>query len=183
MWVSPRLFLEQLSGNFNSPLSRQFNSRHYNILHFCRDADDALIWRRFKHTIKNRGRPRNLTSGKVARLDFLGGYFPSLSINLVGMSKDMGRRLPQLCYIKIKFLIIWVLLQSESPWQRNDAITFFIYLCVSLYQEFFLRNRLKEYVPAIIASIMAKFEEILWERFRNILKCSFKNHKNSEIAC
>jgi len=25
--------------------------------------------------------------------------------------------------------MIWVLLQSESPWQRNDAITFFIYLC------------------------------------------------------
>ena len=79
--------------------------------------------------------------------------------------------------------MIWVLLQSESPWQRNDAITFFIYPCVSLYQEFFWRNRLREYVPAIIASIMAKFEEILWERFRNILKCSFKNHKNSEIAC
>ena len=32
--------------------------------------------------------------------------------------------------------MIWVLLQSESPWQRNDAITFFIYLCVSLFQEF-----------------------------------------------
>ena len=28
--------------------------------------------------------------------------------------------------------MIWVLLQSESPWQRNDAITFFIYLCVLL---------------------------------------------------
>ena len=39
-----------------------------------------------------------------------------------------------------RFLMIWVLLQSESPWQRNDAITFFIYLCVSLYQEFFDRN-------------------------------------------
>ena len=26
-----------------------------------------------------------------------------------------------------------ILLQSELPWQRNDAITFFIYLCVSLY--------------------------------------------------
>ena len=50
--------------------------------------------------------------------------------------------------------MIWVLLQSESPWQRNDAITFFIYLCVSLYQEFFLRNRLREFVPAIIASII-----------------------------
>ena len=79
--------------------------------------------------------------------------------------------------------MIWVLLQSESPWQRNDAITFFIYRCVSLYQEFFWKNRFREYVPAIIASIMAKFEEILWERFRDISKCSFKNHKNSEIAC
>ena len=79
--------------------------------------------------------------------------------------------------------MIQVLLQSESQWPRNNAITFFIYLCVSLYQEFFLRNRLKEFVPAIIASIMAKFEHILWERFRNILKRSFKHHKNSEIAC
>ena len=26
----------------------------------------------------------------------------------------------------------WVLLQSRSPWQRNDAITFFIYLCFSV---------------------------------------------------
>ena len=33
--------------------------------------------------------------------------------------------------------MIWVLLQSESPWQRNDAIAFFSYLCVPLYQEFF----------------------------------------------
>ena len=33
--------------------------------------------------------------------------------------------------------MIWVLLQSESPWQRNDVITFFMYLCVSLFQEFF----------------------------------------------
>ena len=58
--------------------------------------------------------------------------------------------------------MIWVLLQSESPWLRNDAITFFIYLCVSLYSEFFfLRNRLREYVPAITASIKAKFEQIL----------------------
>ena len=77
--------------------------------------------------------------------------------------------------------MIWVLLQSESPWQRNDVITH-LSLCFSVPGVFW-RNRLKEYVPAIIASIMAKFEEILWERFRNILKCSFKNHKNSEIAC
>ena len=37
---------------------------------------------------------------KVARLDFLGGYLPTLSINYFGMSKDMGKRLPQLYYIK-----------------------------------------------------------------------------------
>ena len=39
---------------------------------------------------------------KVARLDLWGGYLPSLSINYVGMSKDMEKRLPQLYYIKMK---------------------------------------------------------------------------------
>ena len=40
--------------------------------------------------------------------------------------------------------MIWVLLQSESSWQRNDAIWLFIYLCVSLHQEFFfLKKSLK----------------------------------------
>ena len=32
----------------------------------------------------------------------MGGYLPSLSTNYVAMSKDMGKRLPQLCYIKMK---------------------------------------------------------------------------------
>ena len=36
--------------------------------------------------------------------------------------------------------MIWVLLQWESPWQCNDAILFFIHLCVSLYQEFFFKE-------------------------------------------
>ena len=39
---------------------------------------------------------------EVARLDFLGGILPSLSINYVAISNDMGKRLPQLYYIKIK---------------------------------------------------------------------------------
>ena len=57
--------------------------------------------------------------------------------------------------------MIWVLSQSESPWQRNDAITFFyLPLCFSV-PGVFLKNRLREYVPAIIASIMARFEQIL----------------------
>ena len=39
---------------------------------------------------------------KVARLEVLGGYLPSLSINYVAISNDMGKRLPQLYYIKMK---------------------------------------------------------------------------------
>ena len=49
----------------------------------------------------------------------------------------------------------------ESPWQPNDAVMFFdLFLCFSVPGVFF-RNGLREYVPAIIASIMAKFEQIL----------------------
>ena len=33
---------------------------------------------------------------------FLEGYLPSLTLSYVGMSKDMGKRLPQLYYIKMK---------------------------------------------------------------------------------
>ena len=33
---------------------------------------------------------------------FLGGYLPSLSINYVTISNDMGKRLPQLYYTKMK---------------------------------------------------------------------------------
>ena len=33
---------------------------------------------------------------------YLGRYLPSLSLNYVGMSKDIEKRLPQLYYIKMK---------------------------------------------------------------------------------
>ena len=33
---------------------------------------------------------------------FFGGYFPSLSINYVAMSKDMEKKSPQLYYVKMK---------------------------------------------------------------------------------
>ena len=66
-----------------------------------------------------------------------GWYQPRFSINYVGMSKDVEKRLPQLSYIKMKISYDVGLLQSESPWQRNNAIAFFIYLCVSLCREFF----------------------------------------------
>ena len=56
--------------------------------------------------------------------------------------------------------MIWVLSQSESPWKRNDAITFFLFIFCFSVPGVFLRNRLRENVPAMIASIMAKFEKI-----------------------
>ena len=63
--------------------------------------------------------------------------------------------------------MIWVLLQLESPWRRYDAITFFISMFFfSLYQESFEdRHSLRKYVPAIVASIMAKFEQIFMRAF------------------
>ena len=60
--------------------------------------------------------------------------------------------------------MIWDFLQSESAWQSNDAITFFYFsLCFSVPRVFVFKKMLKEvrYVPAIIASIMSRFEQML----------------------
>ena len=73
----------------------------------------------------------------------------------------MGKRLPQLYYIKMKiscdlgFIAIGV---TMATLQRHYV--FYLSLCFSV-PGVFLRNRLREFVPAIIASIMAKFEQIL----------------------
>ena len=86
-----------------------------------------------------------------------------------------------LLYKDENFFVIYVSLTSELPWQRNDAITLFTCLCISRYQDFFFGNGLREFVPpSSVASIMAKFEQILRDRFGNILKKSFKGHKRSE---
>ena len=47
---------------------------------------------------------RPILLGNLRWLDwiFWGWYLPTLSINYVGMSKDMEKRLPQLYYIKMK---------------------------------------------------------------------------------
>ena len=77
------------------------------------------------------------------------------------MSKDRGKRLPQLYYIKMKisydlgFIAIGV---AMATYRRH----YVCYLPLSFsVPGVFLRNRLREYVPAIIASIMEKFEQIL----------------------
>ena len=46
---------------------------------------------------------------------------------------------------------------------------------------FFFQKSLKgAWISLIVASIMAKFDQILWEHFEDILKQRFKGHKNSE---
>ena len=77
--------------------------------------------------------------------------------------------------------MIQVLLTSELPWKRYDA-TLFTCLCISRYQGFFFffKNPLRMLAPPLVALIMTKFEQILCERFRNILKQSFKGQKNTK---
>ena len=76
--------------------------------------------------------------------------------------------------------MIHVLLTSELPWQHNDAIAFFTCLCILGSRVFFFRNRLRELVPSLVASVVAEFEQIPSEHFVSILKQSFKGPKNSE---
>ena len=68
---------------------------------------------------------------------FWGVFLPSFSINYVAISNDMGKRLPQLYYIKMKISYDLDFIAIGVTIATNDAVTFFIYLCVSLYQEFF----------------------------------------------
>ena len=77
------------------------------------------------------------------------------------MSKDMEKRLKQLYYIKMKisydlgFIAIGVAMAT-----KRRHYVFYLSLCFSVPGGF-LENRLRELVPAIIASIMAKLEQIL----------------------
>ena len=73
----------------------------------------------------------------------------------------MEKRLPQLYYIKMKisydlgFIAIGVAMATLRRYY-----VFYLSLCFSA-PGVFLKNRLRKYVPAIIASIMARFEQIL----------------------
>ena len=57
---------------------------------------------------------------------FHGGYLPSLIVNCVGMSNDMGRGLPQLYYIKMKiydlsFIAIRVAMATKTRQQSKHS--------------------------------------------------------------
>ena len=62
--------------------------------------------------------------------------------------------------------MIWVLLQSESPWQRNDAITFFIYLCVSPCTKkegnCSGRSRVRRILLTCIQLLLLQFWHVIW---------------------
>ena len=100
----------------------------------------------------------------VAWLNFLwGGYLPSLNINYVSTSRDMGKMLPQLNENFSRSGLYYN--QSHHCNVMTPLRIFYLSLCFSSpVSGAFLRNCLREYVPAIIASIMAKFKQILWER-------------------
>ena len=48
----------------------------------------------------------------------------------------MEKMFPQLFYIKMKISYDLGFIAIGVAMQRNDAMTFFVYLCVSLHQEF-----------------------------------------------
>ena len=86
------------------------------------------LWRsakQFQRLYLNQGGLHDQLYMALRWLDWIflgGGYLSSLSIKYAAMSKDMD----------------WVLLQSESLWQRNGAITFFyLSLCFSVPGVFF----------------------------------------------
>ena len=56
---------------------------------------------------------------------FLGRYLPSLSLNYVGMSKDIEKRLPQLYYIKMKISedLGFIAIGVELLWCYNVSLT------------------------------------------------------------
>ena len=68
------------------------------------------------------------------------------------MSKDMGKRLPQLYYIKMKisYGLGFIAIRSHHSNVKTPVRFLFIFVCLC------------DNIPPIIASVMAKFEQILW---------------------
>ena len=110
---------------------------------------------------------------------FLRGYLPSLSINYVATSKDMGKKINTTVLCKDENFFWSGFYCNRSRHGNVTTPLRFLFSFVFLCTKSFFKKSLK----GVCTSIMAKFEEILWERFRNILNRSFKHHKNSEIAC
>ena len=74
------------------------------LLEAQKGKNNILFERLFSRNKKINALPEVKEDQYLRWLDwiFLGRYLPSLSLNYVGMSKDIEKRLPQLYYIKMK---------------------------------------------------------------------------------
>ena len=72
---------------------------------------------------------------------FLRGYLPNLSINYVAMSKDIGKRSPQLYYIKMKisYALGFIAIGVAMATQQRHYI-FYLSLCLSVPGVFFKKS-------------------------------------------
>ena len=99
----------------------------------------------------------------------------------MGMSKNMEKRLPQLYYIKTKFLMIWVLLHYWGHHGNAMTALRFLFIFVFLCTWSFFKGSLKGVCPCHNCLNYGKVWTNLWDGFGNILKWSFKSHKNIKI--
>ena len=76
---------------------------------------------------------------------FMRGYLPSLSINYVATSKDMGKRLPQLYYIKMKISGFYCNRSRHGNITMPLRFLFiFVFLCTGSFIKKSLRARAYE---------------------------------------
>ena len=92
---------------------------------------------------------------------FEGVYFPTLSIYFVSINKNIGKRLPLLYYIKMKFCchpcFIDIGVAMAVSWRHNV----FYFPLFSSVPGFFFQKSLKGVCNSLSLSIMAKFEQII----------------------
>ena len=89
-------------------------------------------------------------------------------------NRDIGKVNTAVLYKDESFLL-WLIFDWHQSYHGNVTTPLRLLLAFE-----FLGTVSRELVPPFAASITAKFERFLWERFGNILERSFKGLKNSE---
>ena len=138
----------------------------YTSIAFCRSR-----WRRRSSFLK------------VARLSFLGSIPPQFECYYVDINKDIEKKVTSAVLYKDETFLWFMFYWHKSCLGNIMTLLRFLlglYLFLGTRIFFCFRERLRELLPPLIASILAKFEQILWERFGSIFKSSFKGHNTSE---
>ena len=89
-------------------------------------------------------------------------------------NRDIGKVNTAVLYKDENFLL-WLIFDWHQSYHGNVTTPLRLLLAFE-----FLGTISRELVPPFAASITAKFERFLWERFGNILERSFKGLKNSK---